>query len=151
MLFGKRIGTSEQLSTRMEVSKGPDAQYVGGVQLGLEELAARISQHGQLQQACGRQQELHILLRDVHLAAVHEVHGQPQGCRLDACKCKQRIQWDAKPTTDRDSDGSGGQQWFTLIHVRSADPNVIKSHMLMLNVKFYCIYSAGSTGKRSTR
>jgi hypothetical protein len=52
------VGLVKQLRAGVEVGEGADAQAVGGVQLGLQEVAAGVPHVRQLQQAGGRQQNL---------------------------------------------------------------------------------------------
>ena len=51
----------------MEVGEGPDAEAVGGVELGLEELAAGVPHVSQLEQVGGGEQRLDIVLRYINL------------------------------------------------------------------------------------
>ena len=90
----------EELEAAVEVGEGPDAEAVGGVELGLEELAARVPHVSQLQQVSGGEQGLYIVLGNinlysffvnlqtllcfsVHLACVHVVHEDVEGLGVD--------------------------------------------------------------------
>ena len=53
----------------MEVSEGPDPEAVGGVQLGLEELAARVPNICQLKQISSGEQRLDIILSHINLTS----------------------------------------------------------------------------------
>ena len=59
----------EELEAAVEVSEGPDAEAVGGVQLGLEKLAARVPNICQLKQIGGREQRLDIILSHINLTS----------------------------------------------------------------------------------
>lgn len=58
-LTGERVGLVEELRARVMVGEGSDAQTVGGVKLRLQEVAAHLTNVHQLQEAGGRQQNLH--------------------------------------------------------------------------------------------
>ena len=68
------LGGGEQVHAAVQVCEGPDAEAVGGVELALEELAARVPDIRQLQQVGGGQQRLHVVLGHVHLAGVDVVY-----------------------------------------------------------------------------
>ena len=67
----------------MEVCEGPDAEAVGGVKLGLEELAARVPHVCQLQQVGSGKQRLDIVLSHINLA-LYNVNTNITGL-LDYC------------------------------------------------------------------
>ena len=68
------LGGGEQVHAAVQVCEGPDAEAVGGVELALQELAARVPDIRQLQQVGGGQQRLHVILGHVHHAGVDVVH-----------------------------------------------------------------------------
>ena len=76
------LGGGEQVHAAVQVCEGPDAEAVGGVELALQELAARVPDIRQLQQVGGGQQRLHVVLGHVHLAGVDVVHEDVQGLRV---------------------------------------------------------------------
>ena len=59
----------EELEAAVEVGEGPDAEAVGGVELGLEELAAGVPHIGQLEQVSGGEQRLDIVLGHINLTS----------------------------------------------------------------------------------
>ena len=58
MLLAKNLSCLHQVNTVVSLSKVPDAQAVGGVQLAQQELAAGVSDAIQLQEAGGWEQSL---------------------------------------------------------------------------------------------
>ena len=68
------ICDSEQVATRVRVSERADAEAVGRIELSLEELATNVLDLGELQQARGWQQCLHVALLDRHRRRVTEVN-----------------------------------------------------------------------------
>ena len=72
VLAGEALRLLEQVGAGVEVCEAHDAQAVGGVELLLEELAAGVANLGELQEVCGREEGLDVLLRDLHGTSVDE-------------------------------------------------------------------------------
>lgn len=77
------VSNPQQLAARVSVSKSPDAQAIGRVQLSLEELAAGLLDLGQLEEASSWQQGLHVALFHGDLRGVGEVDEQLHGALVD--------------------------------------------------------------------
>jgi len=68
----------------MAVGKGPDAQTVGGVELGEQEVRTGLRDVVQLEQTGGWQQQLHVFLRHGYRLAVDVVDQKLQCQGVDA-------------------------------------------------------------------
>lgn len=77
------VSDPQQLTARVSVSKSPDAQAIGRVQLSLEELAAGLLDLGQLEEASSRQQGLDVALLHGDLRGVGKVDEQLHGTLVD--------------------------------------------------------------------
>lgn len=77
------VSDPQQLAARVSVSKSPDAQAIGRVQLSLEELTASLLDLGQLEKTSSRQQGLDIPLLHGDLRGVGEVNEQLHGALVD--------------------------------------------------------------------
>lgn len=77
------VSNPQQFTARVSVSKSPDAQAIGRVQLSLEELTAGLLDLGQLEKASSRQQGLDIPLFHSDLRRVGEVDEQLHGPLVD--------------------------------------------------------------------
>lgn len=67
IVLGELVCNAEQLTARVRVGKGSDAQTIGRIQLPLQELAAGLLDLSQLEEAGCREQSLNIPLLYSHL------------------------------------------------------------------------------------
>lgn len=69
IVLSELVCDAEQLTARVCVCKGPNAQTIGGIQLSFKELAASLLDLSQLKKAGSREQRLDISFLYSHLRA----------------------------------------------------------------------------------
>ena len=104
------LGVGQQIQAAVQVSKGSDAETVGGMELTLEKLTAGIPHICQLEQVGSWKQRLDVLLSDVNTAGIDVVHQDVEGLRVHSLQDNPGAVPLSEPREHRVEVGGAGSQ-----------------------------------------